>query len=424
MKRKFLIGGFILAGMMLAACNGDNPVDPGGETRTVYILPETHSMNLTNEQKEMVQKNNDFAFNLFRTIDEKMTEKKSNGLSPASVTYLMGMLHVGADGQSAKEITSVLGFGESDANTVNEFCKTMIEGLPKVDTSVKLGIYNYIAANSSMGVELKSQYEKDVTDYYHADYASLDFTKSDALKTINDWCSNKTDGKIDKIIDKLEASDMLVLLNAVDFKAGWVDKFDEKDTKKENFTLANSTKKEMSMMHRTAYIFHNTNDTYSSLLLPYGGENAKWHMTVMLPNEGKTVEDVLASLTAAKWKENRDAMLSKKVDIKIPRFSTTSHNDLVPSITTLGAPSIFDSNKADFSKMCATPLYVDKMYQKSSVEVNEKGTELVASTVAVMGPTAPKPSQTIDFHCNRPFAYVISEASSGTVFFIGTYRGE
>ena len=29
----------------------------------------------------------------------------------------------------------------------------------------------------------------------------------------------------------------------------------------------------------------------------------------------------------------------------------------------------------------------------------------------------------VDFHANRPFVYIIREASSGAVFFIGTYRG-
>ena len=409
----------------LTSCTGDD--NPVNGTRVAYMLPETQSLELTAEQKNMVQKNNDFAFNLFRIIDEKMVTKKSNGLSPASVAYLMGMLNAGADGLSSKEMTSVLGFGESDVKTVNEFCKTMIEGLPKVDTSVKLGIYNYIAANSSMGITLKSQFEKDVKDYYHADYASLDFTKPEALKTINDWCSKKTDGKIDKILDQLDGTSLLVLLNAVNFKAGWVDKFDEKDTKTEDFTLVDNTKKELPMMHNTAHILYNSNDTYSSLLLPYGGKDPKWHMMVLLPKDDKTVEDVLTSLTAAKWKENREGMMARKVDIKIPRFTTDSENDLIPPITTLGAPSIFDPDKADFTKMSNYPnLYVAKMLQKSSVEVNEKGTELVATTVADMNATSAGPDsfEPINFHCDRPFVYVIYEASSGTVFFIGTYRGE
>ena len=48
-----------------------------------------------------------------------------------------------------------------------------------------------------------------------------------------------------------------------------------------------------------------------------------------------------------------------------------------------------------------------------------------AVTIAKMdlscGPiTAPQ----IDFHCNRPFVYFVQEASTGAIFFIGTYRGE
>jgi len=42
-------------------------------------------MELTDDQKSMVQKNNDFAFNLFRTINEQDAEKQSNSLSPENL---------------------------------------------------------------------------------------------------------------------------------------------------------------------------------------------------------------------------------------------------------------------------------------------------------------------------------------------------
>ena len=70
-------------------------------------------------------------------------------------------------------------------------------------------------------------------------------------------------------------------------------------------------------------------------------------------------------------------------------------------------------------------LFVSLLKQKAAVEVSEEGTKMSAVTIAKMdlslGPiTAPQ----IDFHCNRPFVYFVQEASTGAIFFIGTYRGE
>ena len=450
MKKAFVRKGMclLLAGM-LAACNGsddivntieepqpgqkEDPKDSDNERTdkdgdVVYMLPKAKPMSLTKEQKDLVMKNNDFSVNLFRTINELDKEKRSNFLSPISVTYLLSMLNDGAAGETSKEIMAMLGFAESDTKSINELCKALIDGAPEVDPAVSVDISSYIAANSHLGVQLEDLFRKDMETYYQAEAASLDFSSPDALKTINGWCSKKTDGKIDKMLDELDASSLLVLMNAVNFKATWVSKFDEKNTQTETFTKDGGKTVELPMMHREALVRFASNDTYSTLLLPYGGTNAEWYMYLLLPQDNKTVKDVLEKIEGLNWTNFFWETEIYKVDIKIPRFTTTSENDLIPSITKLGAPSIFDPNKADLSKMCSNfkNLYVSKMLQKATIDVNEKGTEAVAVTAAVVDPTeAPqKPKPTAEFHANHPFVYVIQERSSGAIFFIGAFRGE
>lgn len=450
MKKAFVRKGMclLLAGM-LAACNGsddivntieepqpgqkEDPKDSDNERTdkdgdVVYMLPKAKPMSLTKEQKDLVMKNNDFSVNLFRTINELDKEKRSNFLSPISVTNLLSMLNDGAAGETSKEIMAMLGFAESDTKSINELCKALIDGAPEVDPAVSVDISSYIAANSHLGVQLEDQFQKDMETYYQAEAASLDFSSPDALKTINGWCSKKTDGKIDKMLDELDAQTLLVLMNAVNFKATWVSKFDEKNTQTETFTKDGGKTVELPMMHREALVRFASNDTYSTLLLPYGGTNAEWYMYLLLPQDNKTVKDVLEKVEGLNWTNFFWETDIYKVDIKIPRFTTTSENDLIPSITKLGAPSIFDSNKADLSKMCRNfkNLYVSKMLQKATIDVNEKGTEAVAVTAAVVDPTeAPqKPKPTAEFHANHPFVYVIQERSSGAIFFIGAFRGE
>lgn len=408
--------------------NEEKPGSHETDSSVINMLPKAQPMKLTGEQLKLVENNNIFSTNLFAMINSLDKEKRSNFLSPISVTYLLSMLNDGAAGNSSKEIMATLGFGESDTQAINELCKAMIEGAPKVDPSVSVDISNYIAANSHMNVKLEDLFKKDMETYYQAEAASLDFSSPDALKTINDWCSQKTDGKIEKILDRLDASSLLVLMNAVNFKASWVSKFDEKNTQTETFTKDGGKTVELPMMHQEALVRFASNDTYSTLLLPYGGTNAEWYMYVLLPQDNKTVKDVLEKIEGLNWTNFFWETDIYKVDIKIPRFTTTSENDLIPSITKLGAPSIFDPNKADLSKMCSNfkNLYVSKMLQKATIDVNEKGTEAVAVTAAVVDPTeAPqKPKPTAEFHANHPFVYVIQERSSGAIFFIGTFRGE
>lgn len=402
--------------------NPETPIVPDSN-EVVMMLPTTQPISLTDEQKALIQGNNDFSFNLFRTVEQLAEKKQSNALSPISVTYVMGMLNDGADGNTAQEITSVLGFGGSDVVTVNQLCQNMIEGLPLVDPTVSLTMANYIATNKD--VILEDQFKKDMDTYYHAETASLDFSLPEAIQTINDWCSRQTDGKITDMIKEIDASAILVLLNAVNFKATWTENFDPLDTKTESFTNDDNFKISMPMMHRMAEILYQANDTYASVYLPYGGRDPKWGMTVLLPNEGKTVEDIINSLTATGWKESRDRMKPAIVDIKIPRFKTASTNYLEQSIASLGAPSVFDPVNANLSRISVNykDIFVSRMLQKAAIEVNEKGTELVAVTATVTDGANPS-NDLYDFHAVRPFAYVIQEASSGAIFFIGTFRGE
>ena len=127
--------GLLMAGM-LVACNGsddstdvlDNPQNRGGknpqktgddpnerDSFVVDMLPRAGEIDLTKDQYGLIKKNNDFSFNLFRTINALDKEKKSNFLSPISVTYLLSMLNDGAAGETSKEIMTMLGFGDSDA---------------------------------------------------------------------------------------------------------------------------------------------------------------------------------------------------------------------------------------------------------------------------------------------------------------------
>ena len=145
-------------------------------------------------------------------------------------------------------------------------------------------------------------------------------------------------------------------------------------------------------------------------------------MKVLLPEEGKTIDDIVKSLSGESWENNywRHAI----VDIKMPRFSTKSDIMLNDMVSKLGAPSIFDPQKADFSLMSKNQkqFYVSQMKQKAAIEVNEEGTKTTAVTVSMMAGSNIVNGKG-EFHANRPFVYVIQEWSSGAIFFIGTFQG-
>ncbi|GFT03474.1 serpin B8, partial [Nephila pilipes] len=89
---------------------------------------------------------------------------------------------------------------------------------------------NAIVVNDNVDLLLK--YKNDIEDFYNASIRKTDFANNadKAVKEINDWVKEKTNGKIENLLDQLDPSTLMVLLNAVYFKGKWEVPFDPRLT--------------------------------------------------------------------------------------------------------------------------------------------------------------------------------------------------
>ena len=405
----------LLALLALTACKEDGDV--------VYMLPDAKPIQLNDEQRQMRDNNNEFAWRLFQSIQEQKGDS-STVLSPISVTYLLGMLNAGAAGTTRDEITTVLGFG-SDPNAVNEFCKKMIDEAPYVDPAATVKIANCIDVNSAMGLSLLKQYVNDMKKYYNAQIDTLDFTKSSTLDIINNWCSKNTDGMIPSILDEINPDAAMYLLNAIYFNADWTEKFDVNDTRNESFTKTDGSVVTLPLMHRKAVALCCESDLCAMMRIPFG--SGGYSMYVMLPAEGKTVNDLIQEMTQQTLTDhlNIGNMTAHEIDILMPKFEIVSDIYLVDILQSMGIQKAF-TPLADFSNMSSTSLYVSMIRQRAAIEVNEDGAKASAVTIAEIRATdaGPQEYQKSEFHANRPFLYLILEESTHSIFLIGTYCGK
>lgn len=405
----------------------DDPEENGEDEYVVYMLPKTTPIDLTEEQKACVDKMNTFSLNLFKTLASVGLCDGSRFVSPVSVASLLGMLNNGAKGQTSDEISGLLGLTPQDKELLNTFFATLMEAAPLADPSVTLKNASFIAANANMGLQLDNRFVQAAADNYSAESFTLDFSQPSSLTAINDWSSVHTDGMVPQIIDGLSDDVVLVLMNAVCLKATWTEKFDAADTRQEAFSVSDGTTVQLPLMHRKGVARYASNDLYSTLCLPYGSGD-KWSMMVLLPQEGKTVADIVKTLDAWSWDVNTKMMKPTQVDIKIPRFGLQSKTDLIKPLTLMGAPSMFSSVSADLTGILSNSpaeLYVSLMEQKAAITVDETGTEAAATTVAELELKSATPDMfpAADFHATRPFLFLIQESSSGATFFVGTYAG-
>lgn len=422
MKTFALMG---MTAMVLSACRSarvEKAAENGNANWSVNEEVDESFLILSDAQHEMVNNNNSFAFSLYN----KTMGMNSRVVSPLSVTYLMSMLANGADGETQQQILATLGWAgegiqQPSLQDINDYSRMLIEKTARLDKAVTVEIANYVAVNKEF--KLNSKFQKSVERDYKAGVESLNFTSPSTLKRINDWCNDRTHGMIPSIINELDPDAVSYLMNAIYFNGTWKDKFSKEETKQEMFRGYTRDIQYVDMMHRHGEYFYADGDGYSAVSIPYG--NGAFRMTVILPTEGSFLRDVMASMDGGKFQELQRSMEKCNVDLKIPRFTTEVDLPLNDIISALGAPLIF-STQADFSQFARGDFYVSKMFQKAKIEVSEEGTKAAAVTAAIMMMSAVRPEKkrNVVFHADSPFAYIISENSTGSIYFMGQYTGK
>ena len=423
MMKTFALMG--MTAMVLSACRTarvEKAAENGNANWSVNEEVDESFLILSDAQHEMVNNNNSFAFSLYN----KTMGMNSRVVSPLSVTYLMSMLANGADGETQQQILATLGWAgegiqQPSLQDINDYSRMLIEKTARLDKAVTVEIANYVAVNKEF--KLNSKFQKSVERDYKAGVESLNFTSPSTLKHINDWCNDRTHGMIPSIINELDPDAVSYLMNAIYFNGTWKDKFSKEETKQEMFRGYTRDIQYVDMMHRHGEYFYADGDGYSAVSIPYG--NGAFRMTVILPTEGSFLRDVMASMDGGKFQELQRSMEKCNVDLKIPRFTTEVDLPLNDIISALGAPLIF-SSQADFSQFARGDFYVSKMFQKAKIEVSEEGTKAAAVTAAIMMMSAVRPEKkrNVVFHADSPFAYIISENSTGSIYFMGQYTGK
>ena len=151
MRNNYILAVLIAIGSAyMISCSSDENFESmdNSEKKVVNMLSEPRYIQLTYEQKNFVRDNNDFTLRFMKSANQAGPSGKSFIYSPLSITYVLGMVNDAATGQTEQELEETLGFHKGGIQAVNEFCKNLIDNLPKVDEQVTLNIANAIFLNN------------------------------------------------------------------------------------------------------------------------------------------------------------------------------------------------------------------------------------------------------------------------------------
>lgn len=412
MKKRFIAA---VTALILSLFSGCTLRPVSADNLTDGIKPDAVPVynNFNNGENVAVS---DFAAKL---LQQSFKDDKSTVISPISVLYALAMTANGADGETLSQMENVFGM---DIDTVNNYLHSTVSVLPSdVGYTVDLANSLWIKDDQTDFV-VNEDFLKTVKSYYDAAVFMEQFDE-ETLKSINNWVTQKTNGQIQDILDKIDPDAVMYLVNAINFEADWDSIYEKHQVSDGEFTKADGTTQTVEFMFSDEHGYLEDENT-TGFVKYY--KDYKYAFVALLPDENISVDEYIASLNGDKLAQLLASKSGKMVLTSMPKFETTFDTEMSESLKALGMTDAFDYRVADFSRMGAAQqegenLCVNRVIHKAFIRVAEKGTQAGAATVVEMvteGAMAvtEKPKEV---YLDRPFVYMIIDCSNNLPLFMG-----
>ena len=335
-----------------------------------------------------------FQTNIFSQIN---TDKNGKNLiiSPLSIYQVLSLLANGAKGDTQLEMLSTLG-----STTISELNDINYKILSKISTFSTIDIANAVMTRFK---PLKNFCA--IADKYSASIETLQ-----NVEQVNEWCNEKTHGKIQKIIDQLSPETIMILLNAVYFKGEWIRPFDQYFNEKILFYNFGKEKKSVDSMIQVEHFRYYKNQDIQAVELPFRKDFMS--AIIILPSEQLDINNFINNKISQK--SYLDDIINKldyaKVQLQMPKFELNFEETLNDVIKKLGMKKIFNSYEADLSGLYDDQsLFVSQVIHKTYLKVNEHGTEAAAVTmISIKNAMVMREPEIIHIMTvNRPFLFLL-----------------
>lgn len=403
--------------LALAGCAPPAPVVVSAQELRSNVPRENPDPAAQGSVPVLVEGNTSFALDLYRALFD---EKENQFTSPYSISLALAMTLAGAAGQTEAEMREVLRLPQQDVlhaafNALDQALRS--RGLTvKEEERFRLKIANALWGQEAQHCE--AAFLDTLARYYDAGLRTLDFGASEAArKVINDWVEEQTEGKIKALLPEgaITPQTVLVLTNAIYFNASWQFPFRPEATVDGPFHLLDGSAVTVPLMHQSHQFGYAAGPGYQAVELPYSG--GELSMVVILPEKGHFAEWA-GSLDAERLNGVLAAMSTEQVALTLPRFRFEYELSLKDALQHMGVTTAFGS-AADLSRMTGKrELFIQDVFHKAFVSVEESGTEAAAATAVLVGMVS-LPLEPVAMVVDGPFLFLIRDIDTGTVLFLG-----
>ena len=362
------------------------------------------------ECEPVVWRQGDFAGKLYRQLAK---DGDNLVLSPYGVASVCALISTGARGATADAFAKTIELTTTNPDEVSQlFAKSRQKLAGTVEMSDSVWLFDGFKPYDEFRDRAEKVFRAGVRESAGG---------AVAMNNVNAYVSERTHGKIPQLLlappDHLTA---MMAVNTIYLKAKWRCPFDAFVTRDRQFKTLSGESVTVPFMHSKVYCAkYAKSDGFAALALPY--RDSDLEMLILLPDENVALSQIETSLSDAFVEDVVRKLEPGRVDVAMPKFGMEVRHKLPEVLCKMGLGIAFSSG-ADFSGIApVTPennLSLGKGVQVVNVRVDEEGTEAAAATAmscVAAGVEPPCP----EFVADRPFVFMIKDAASGSLLFIG-----
>ncbi len=345
------------------------------------------------------------------------TEEENIVFSPVSAMSLLASLSQAADGETLKQIEKAIGKDD-------EFFSLLMNGYRRSlnadkETALVRSVNSFWMRDEEGRLAVTDEFLAKCR-YLDTQVFSAPFDKS-TVSDINRWCSDHTDGMIDEIVDRISPDAVAYLINALTYENKWLVPYEKEQLRTGIFTDASGSSQKAEFMYSDENRYFE-DELAQGFIKPY---KDGFSFIAIRPKDGVTTEEYISRMTGEKLRKLVNEPQQITVSAGIPEFSNEGFTDLVPVFETMGMKDLFDSVRADLTRLGTSTrgnLFIGAAFQKAFIEVNSDGTRAAAVSVAEAKDGCALVDIPETVILDRPFIYMIADDSrlEGLPLFMGT----
>lgn len=369
----------------------------------------------------IIEAGDEFSYDLFRRTVSHDRESENIFISPLSISMALAMTLNGADGETYHEMRESLYLNQMSREEINEAFESLITLLTDLDPAVTLNIANSIWHEETLPV--REEFLERLETYFNATSEGLDFGDPQSVDIINQWVHDHTEGLIEEIIEGIPRDVVMYLINAIYFNGEWHKQFDPDETYTTDFYLENGETSQIEMMRRDGSYATYSSEDVDMVEIPYG--DSLYSMSVLMPGDPDQpldtfIDETLTAENLNSWRNNLQAS-EQRFGLHFPKFELEYKIEYKEILSAMGMERAFTAESADLSRIADVgqyDLFLNQVFHKARVMVDEEGTEAAAATAVEVGIVSAPPQFVVD----RPFVFIIHERKSGTNLFMGKIK--